>query len=586
MPIGREPPELTGGPCHAGAGGGDTSTRFGPFRWRGMRLLPRPNERRAGRGRLPAGIEIGDAYVRVAHAPTGRHAEVALPAGAVVGGEVLDVDAVALAIGEAWRNARIPTRSAVVGVNNSDVVARQTDLPDLDERDLRTALRFELADMIPFDPDTAEVDLRRVELTANDRNVPQARVLAVAAARTMVQDHVAAVTSAKLRCAGVDYTPFALVRALAPLGGDGRGDGDGGAAPPVAIVEIGDQMLTVAVHAGGVVRFCRSLVTRTAASSISDELEDELTLIEQYRQRRAGEAAAPTTLRDDPLVTAILGTLEYASIQPGAQPVGRVVLAGDGARSSEVAARLRTALGVPVALADPLSSTPLLDTTAFPHDTTSRFSGAYGLSCAGDDGAAGPTRLQLLPHRDHATTPRAMALRAAAITGLVLAGLAAATFTIGPDVHGAEAELARTEQHERAVAADLAELGELADQAELTRQLEHTLDRLGEEQVDWSRLVADVRRAAPPGTSLLSLKGSAPQRAKRRTTPGRIELVGRAAGQSSISAWVEAIEQIPGVAEPWIDSVSSRDGGDATFTITAEIDEDAMRSADLAGGVR
>ena len=552
-----------------------------------MRLLSRPSERRAGRGRLPAGIELGDGYVRVAHAPSGRCAEVALPAGAVVGGEVMDVDAVAEALGEAWRTARIPTRAAVIGVNNADVVARQTDLPDLDDRDLRTALRFELADMIPFDTDAAEVDLRRIEIAPNERNVPQARVLAVAAARPMVQDHVATLKAAKLRCAGVDYTPFALVRAIAPLGGwDGHGPSE---ARPEAIVEIGDQMLTIAVHIGGVVGFCRSLVTRTAASTVSDELEDELTLIEQYRQRRAGEAAAPATLRDDPLVAAILGTLEYASLQPGARPVERVVLAGDGARATEVAARLRAALGVPVALADPLSSNPLLDTTAFPHDTTSRFAGAYGLSCAGDDAGAGPTRLQLLPQREHITTPRAMALRAVALIALVVAALAAATFTIGPDVRGAETDLASAEQRARTVAAELDDLGDLAEQAELTRQLEKTLERLSEEQVDWSRLVADVRRAAPPGTSLLSLQGTAPQRTKRRTTPGRIELVGRSAGQSSISAWVEAIEEIPGVTEPWIDSVSSRDGGDATFTITAEIDEDALRSADTgdaAGGVK
>ena len=53
-----------------------------------------------------------------------------------------------------------------------------------------------------------------------------------------------------------------------------------------------------------------------------------------------------------------------------------------------------------------------------------------------------------------------------------------------------------------------------------------------------------------------------------------LQLVGRAVNQGSISTWIDALGRIEGLGSPWVESVSSRDGGDATFTITAELNDD------------
>ena len=540
------------------------------------RALKRANKQ-VKLGRAPAGVEISGRLIRVVHVSSGRHGSIELPEGAVVNGEIIEPEVVAAQLKALWSQARIPTRSVNIGVNNADVVARAVDLPELGAKDLRTSLRYELGDMIPFPVDSAMIDLRRITTFENDRKVAQTRVLAVAALRPMLRQYVATCRLARLSCRSIDYGPMALVRVARLI--DHRSGTQ-------AVVSVSEDLMTVALHQEGVVSFCRSIMTQGLASSVAGEIEDELSRIENYRTRASGGSQPETSFkRSDPIVAAIRGTIDYASIQPGALTVESMIVTGDPVRCQAIAEALRNDLAIPIALADPLGTdSQIVEGATFDPNATSAYATSYGLGLPGDDGPAGPTALELVPDREPITAPRAIAIRAGITAGAVLAVCLIATTIAGPDTSTANSALDEAAASRDEATVSLAGLTGFRKQGAEVKRLDQLVNSIGDVEIDWSRLLVDIRLGAPPQTTLLSISGAGPTTIGSQDVPGRLELVGRSAGQAGVSTWLENLARIPGIEEPTLEGISAADGGQSTFTITAGLGPESIRNAGTEPG--
>ncbi len=511
--------------------------------------------------RGPIGLEISAGHIRVASSSGSAplFGECAPPASVLEEGRIVDPEALAEAIRGLLRETGIHGRDVVVGVSNHDVVARQVEMPMLEDHDLASALRFELADMIPFPVADALIRFRRIDDLSPDRATPQLRVLAVAALNDTLRAHVDVAERAGLRVRSIDLSTFALTRAAA-------------AASPLtsaaeAVVSVASDGLSVVIHRGGVVRFSRSITTRLG-SSIAGELESELALIERYRSGAQGSVTTAT--RADPIVEAIKGTLEYASIQPGAATIERVAICGDGL-AAHTALLLGDELAVPVITLDPAAPDQL------GRGDDGRFAVALGLTLPGDDAAAGPRPLDLLPDRRSLVGGRALARRGAlAAVGAALI-LGAGTVAVGPDLATASDATRSSERELAALNAQLSEYrADAAAATELARR-DGRLERIDDLSTEWARFVTEIRRVAPPGGKLATIAGSAATVSKSgRVTPGSIKITGTAPSQGAVSDWMDAIGAIPGLAAPWISSVSGTAGhsgnSSTTFTITVQIE--------------
>ena len=107
--------------------------------------------------RRAIGLDIGTNAVRAAEVSFGRggpvlrrFGQVALPYGTVVAGEVVDVPAVSAALRRLWKEVGYSSRKVVVGVANSRVVARVSELPDMPDADIRSSLQYQVQDLIPI----------------------------------------------------------------------------------------------------------------------------------------------------------------------------------------------------------------------------------------------------------------------------------------------------------------------------------------------------------------------------------------------------------------------------------------------------
>ncbi|MDQ3485910.1 MAG: type IV pilus assembly protein PilM, partial [Actinomycetota bacterium] len=226
-------------------------------------------------GRPVVGLDIGTSGVRAAELSWGkgsakleRFGQVALPAGAVRDGEVVDTEAVTAAIGRLWSQAKFSTKKVVVGVANQKVVVRQVDLPWLPIDELRKSLAFQVQDHIPMPVEQAILDFHPLGDITNDAGERMLRVLLVAAARDMVGSSLAAVEGAGLQPTMVDLTPFAVLRSLVAA------DSGFGSVHAEALVDIGASVTNIIVHQGGVPRFVRILLM--GGGDITDAVAERL----------------------------------------------------------------------------------------------------------------------------------------------------------------------------------------------------------------------------------------------------------------------------------------------------------------------
>ncbi len=310
------------------------------------------------------GLDIGSAAVRAAAVDSGRSrpvlrrfAEMPLPEGAVVSGEIIDEDAVTEAVSALWKRSKLPKKRVVIGTANQRVVVRQVDVPHMSEAELGQALPFQVQDSIPIPVEDAVLDFVPVEEFTTPEGELMLSILAVAAHREMVDGLLRVVASAGLTAQAVDLQPFALARAV-------FSESPGFEEGPQGIIDIGASLTQVVLVRGGVIRFVRLLPRGGAdfSAALADGLGIDAEQAEEMKRRigvqpegsppEAGtdEDAARRILtrQADSFIEEIRGSVNYHLTQSGDAAIDRLVVAGNGARLPHLANRLGRALNTAV----------------------------------------------------------------------------------------------------------------------------------------------------------------------------------------------------------------------------------------------
>ncbi|PVG81531.1 pilus assembly protein PilM [Nocardioides gansuensis] len=314
------------------------------------------------------GLDIGTSGIRAAEVAHGRRgpqlrrfAAATLPDGTVRAGEVVDPEALGVALKQLWSRGKFSSKQVALGLADDSVVVRQADLDWMPEADFRKALRYQVADVVPLPMDQTNLD----HVLLDDFEAPReqgegvrrvARILLVAAPQQLVDGLVRATESAGLRVVRADLAPLALARAT------GAGTGT------EAVVDIGAETVTVAVHSSGRPQFVRFLqglggahLTRALQEKFGWERADaERTKVAAGLLSSARHPDQPASI-DHPaqylltdlaaeLVEEIRATLAF-SLDAHEDPAGqldRVVLTGGGARLGGLPHLAEMVLSVPV----------------------------------------------------------------------------------------------------------------------------------------------------------------------------------------------------------------------------------------------
>ncbi|WP_243059261.1 type IV pilus assembly protein PilM [Nocardioides sp. SR21] len=287
--------------------------------------------------RTLVGLDIGSSGVRAAEFAPGRrrstlrrYAEVALAPGVVRTGGVVDGDALTEALRTLWSRGKFRTKNVTLGIANAGVLVRQLDLDWMPPADFRKALRYQVQDVLPISVDEANLDyhqLEELELPAENGTTRRvSRILLVAASRDMVDGFVDAAHRAGLQARGVDLLPFALVRARAPMTR---------AAETEAIVDIGADVVSLVVHAGGTPRYVR-MIPGIGGDTITAAVQERYDWSWEDAERTKRYVGLPGHAHLDPLQQSVVGQrsdgLDHAAQQ--------VVVAAANALADEIATTL------------------------------------------------------------------------------------------------------------------------------------------------------------------------------------------------------------------------------------------------------
>ncbi len=306
------------------------------------------------------GLDIDGRFLAAAQVRDGQLATTAsaeLPAGLLADGEVVDRAALSDALKDFVSANKLPRR-VLLGVANQQIVVRVMDMPRIDdaaERD--AALRFSAAETIAMPLDEAVLDHQIAGYSTSSDGGERMQVVVVAARRTMIEEYLGAVKDAGLKVEGIDLDAFALVRMLAAEAAAEVAVPEG-VAPPFVPIDDAGQSARVICHLGGVSNlaialgdscfFCRTLSVGFDAENAGSRIANEIRL-----------------------------SIDYYMGQPGALPVGDVLLSGEGARDEVLVADIASQLGLPVTAARPLGS---LDLAGVSDDEAHRYTVAAGLA--------------------------------------------------------------------------------------------------------------------------------------------------------------------------------------------------------------
>jgi type IV pilus assembly protein PilM len=310
------------------------------------------------------GLDIGSFAVRAAEvsmeagAPVlHRFAQLTLPPRSVVEGEIVDRAAVVATLRDLWEKGGFKSRRVVVGVSTRHVKVRQAEVPALSPEEVRSAMRYETQDVMPFADEESVVDFLVQDRFSRD-GLDMLRVLVVAASRAGIDAAVEVAIEAGLAVEAIDLTPFALVRALGTGSDPALGE---------VIVSVGAGLTTVVVHAGGVPQMVRT--TAGGGGAITEALASGLSL--DYAQAEAVKRAGSTIAAQGAMLAGLVnehvstvvqdiaGSIDYFLAQTSEAQLRRVVLSGSGALVTGLRERIARETHLTVVPADALVNVSL-----------------------------------------------------------------------------------------------------------------------------------------------------------------------------------------------------------------------------------
>lgn len=519
------------------------------------------------------GLDVGTAAVRAAEVRLGRGAptllrfgQVALPAGAVVAGEVIDGPAVSAALRRLWKEAGFTGKSVVTGVAGQRVVARTTELPAMSDDDIRSSLPFQVQELIPIPVDEAVLDHQILEPIVDADGTERLRVLVVAAHRDVLRSLLAALEGAGLQAARVDLIPLALIRALHESDFAELDHGDGATAE--AIVDIGGGVTNVVVHEHGVPRFIRTLATggvelTEAIVTGLDVAFDEAEALKRGSgidvETRHARDVVRTALA--PVVEEIRTSLDFWQDQSVHTRLRRAVVTGGGAASDDVPQRLELALAMPVERARAFARFDMskvgLDEHALaaaePFATV-----ALGLALSGEALAGGSRRINLLPGEiaEHRRERRQVVLAAGAVA--VFAALLLAVFSLhNGQVADARQEAAAAEARSTDLTQQIAGLQDVEMLQASLGARRQTVVAILDGDVAWGNLIQQVSAALPNDVWLTNFSGTRGD----ATRPGQVSFGGMGFDQTSTARWIQRVSELDSLTSVWVPSSTKTEAG-------------------------
>ncbi|HDZ76776.1 MAG TPA: type IV pilus assembly protein PilM [Candidatus Omnitrophica bacterium] len=273
--------------------------------------------------------------------------------------EQADKAAIIEAIKQSVEEGRISSKWANISLSGSDIITRYILMPKLQERELVTALEFELSKHIPHKLEDMVIDYQITDKSIDSEML----VLVVGVERRVIAEKIDLVKQAGLQVASVNVDCFAIIDAFCHAGFPPAVGGGS-----VSLLDLGHRVSKLAVLENNVVRFSRDILLGSfdLTKAISERMNLDLHAAEKLKcssddSSEELEMIIKSNLNN--ILDEVRISFDYCErfIQ---QKISKLYLCGGGARLKNIDKFLNSALDMEIDFWDPLTNQKLGSSTA------------------------------------------------------------------------------------------------------------------------------------------------------------------------------------------------------------------------------
>jgi type IV pilus assembly protein PilM len=268
---------------------------------------------------------------------------VALPAGAVEEGMVINPELVGQALKKLWSSHGFSSRDVLLGVSNQGVLVRYATFPKVAPDKLNNVIRYQAQEHLPIALSSVVLDYLVIGETTGETG-PMLEVLLVAARRDMLDRFIKALDYADIEPGDIDVSTLTLTRVMPPVAAN----------MTVAMVDVANGMTNILITSNGIPRLARLVSAKV--KDVADRMQCSL---DEVFAGANNSSEDPEDVISDwvkGLAADIHSSIMYYQGQAGSEGVEQVYLTGRGARLQGVAEQLEAELDLPVHTVNPLAS--------------------------------------------------------------------------------------------------------------------------------------------------------------------------------------------------------------------------------------
>ncbi|NOT31495.1 MAG: type IV pilus assembly protein PilM [Planctomycetes bacterium] len=257
------------------------------------------------------------------------------------------------AITKVFQEGKFRSKSVVTAVSGQAVVVRYITMMQMNDAELRQAIRFESDKYLPFESDEVQIDCQRLTRkphapTEGAAAQEQMSVVIAACKKSAIEERIKEIAKNGLTPLAVDVDVFALANAW-ELCGLAEVAGEGGQERAIALVDVGASVTSINVLCGGETCFSREIgiggqdMSQAVARRLGLENTEAEALKRDPQGREAEISRAIAPVLED-LVSELTLSLDYVENREGLR-VEEILLSGGGVLAPGTVSFLEQATG-------------------------------------------------------------------------------------------------------------------------------------------------------------------------------------------------------------------------------------------------
>ncbi|MEK7141858.1 MAG: type IV pilus assembly protein PilM [Patescibacteria group bacterium] len=305
------------------------------------------------------GLDIGSHSIKLVEIGRRKDEAVLLAAGsiptppkAILAVNPEDLESIATVVKKLWKETGAITKNVNIALPESQVFTRVIEVPQLSDRELTSAIKWEAEQYIPLPLDQVTVDFTILR-EARETGTNKMEVLLVASPKTLVEKYVTILELAELTPVAVETEIIAAARSLIRSTGSVR---------TVMIVSLGAQTTDLAILRNGIFSFTRSIssggeaLSRAVAQAFGFEISQAEEFKKTYgieKDKLEGKLLTAVSPIMDTIISEMKRAIAYYQEKYKDENIGVAIISGGTAKVPGMVVYMAEKLGVEVQLANP-----------------------------------------------------------------------------------------------------------------------------------------------------------------------------------------------------------------------------------------